>query len=449
MRLLGPAAVLALAVTLLSPPAGVSAAAAVRVTCHGAVATIVGTPRHDHLLGTPGPDVIAGLGGNDRIAGRGGDDLVCGNEGLDRVKGGPGDDRLYGGRDWASDERRYVLMYGDRLNGGPGDDLLDLGLDTRFARRARGEEKLSFEGSPRAVRVDLRSGTATGSGHDTIRGIRLAPRWSTRVIGSLHDDTIIGGPERDIAVGSGGNDRFDGGRGNDLAIEWGDRDGADVYDGGPGDDDLYSHSGADVLEGGPGNDYLVNKSRHDVLLGGPGGDRVDQMFGKTQRVIDLGGGPDMIVIRGVPRGTPITGGRGYDSVRLILNHRPTVTLRTGRHLVTQHDHGVRVSSVDHWFLRAYVADLRVVGTGHRDDVTTRTRGSVRAALAGGEDRLRMRLLGHRMRIRLGSGDDLLTVDREWRGSTGRYVYGGPGHDRTQIDGSGNRCVSVETGTCPA
>ncbi len=87
MRILGAAAVLALAVTLLSPPAG-SSVAALRVTCHGAAATVVGTSHHDHLVGRSGPDVIADLGGDDRIGGRGGDDVVCGNEGPDRLEGG-------------------------------------------------------------------------------------------------------------------------------------------------------------------------------------------------------------------------------------------------------------------------------------------------------------------------------------------------------------------------
>ena len=66
-------------------------------TCHGRVATIVGTAAANQIQGTSGPDVIVGRGGNDHIEGRGGNDFICGNLGRDVLEGQGGNDHLYGG----------------------------------------------------------------------------------------------------------------------------------------------------------------------------------------------------------------------------------------------------------------------------------------------------------------------------------------------------------------
>ena len=95
----------ALAVLLTVPTLAVVAApqtvasAADGPTCHGRVATIVGTAGDDQLVGTDGPDVIVGLAGNDRIWAARGNDLVCGGPGADDLTGGRGDDALHGGLD--------------------------------------------------------------------------------------------------------------------------------------------------------------------------------------------------------------------------------------------------------------------------------------------------------------------------------------------------------------
>ena len=68
---------------------GPAATAARPFTCHGATATIVGTPGDDTLTGTPGRDVIVGRGGDDRVRGLGGNDVLCGNVGADVIQGGP------------------------------------------------------------------------------------------------------------------------------------------------------------------------------------------------------------------------------------------------------------------------------------------------------------------------------------------------------------------------
>ncbi len=76
-------------------------------TCHGYLATIVGTHGDDVIRGTAkrdvilagrGDDVIRGLGGNDIICAGVGEDTVFGGNGSDWITGGPGYDILKGGR---------------------------------------------------------------------------------------------------------------------------------------------------------------------------------------------------------------------------------------------------------------------------------------------------------------------------------------------------------------
>jgi Ca2+-binding RTX toxin-like protein len=417
--------------------------------CHGLAATIVGTPRHDLLRGTPGRDVIVGLAGNDRISGRGGDDVICGGGGSDRIKGGAGDDRLYGGQDQAVDEGRYWLTYGDRLNGGRGDDLLDLGIDHRHPR-GRGDETVSFQRSHHGVHVDLIAGTASGEGHDTIRGLHASNRWSNRVVGTRHDDVIVGGPERDWVIPKRGDDLVRGGGGDDLLMDFGDSGDRDRLVGGRGDDDLYSHSGPDILDGGTGRDFLVNKGSGETLLGGPGHDLVNQMVDAHQRRIDGGTGADKLVLIGLPRHTPVLGGPGRDSVRMILNDHAQASLDVGRGRLTQNGRSMRATSIHHWKLRAYDADLSIFGTPQRDEVGAHTRGSLTAALGAGNDRLHVQLVGHGIDAELGPGNDRVTVDREWnRPFAHRRFFGGSGFDHSHISGSGNHCVSIEKGNCPA
>ena len=90
-------------------------------TCHGFVATIVGTSGDDTITGTAGPDVIVARGGNDVVHGGGGNDVICGGGGSDTLDGGSGDDTEYGGG--GSDD-----LQGDDGNdtevGGAGDDDL-------------------------------------------------------------------------------------------------------------------------------------------------------------------------------------------------------------------------------------------------------------------------------------------------------------------------------------
>lgn len=81
----------------------------------------------------------------------------------------------------------------------------------------------------------------------------------------------VGGPGRDVIVGTQDNDQIDGRGGNDLVCG---RGGNDILIGGAGDDRLDGGPGSDVLAGQDGNDRLEGGVGSDGFDGGPGNDRI-------------------------------------------------------------------------------------------------------------------------------------------------------------------------------
>jgi Ca2+-binding RTX toxin-like protein len=260
-------------------------------------ATIRGTQGNDVLRGSAGRDVIAGGAGNDVLIGGAGDDILCGGSGRDKLRGQAGDDALFGG-----DDERFLIdteayeWAGDSLAGGPGDDILDGGYDQQ--RGDLGEmgstDRITFVGSRAGVNVDLLDGTATGQGHDTIRG----PMHS--VTGTRHDDTLLGTNGPDEFESSAGADRVDGRGGDDFISDSNsaattpkphDELGTtNTLIGGPGNDFIQSGSGDDDIRGGPGDDNLNAAYGVDRLTGGPGDDQLIDMI-DTQSGHRLDGGP--------------------------------------------------------------------------------------------------------------------------------------------------------------
>ncbi|UUX49740.1 hypothetical protein NUH88_20370 [Nisaea acidiphila] len=115
---------------------------------------------------------------------------------------------------------------------------------------------LSYEESAAAVAVDLSTGTVSGGDAtgDTIDGFE-------GVIGSAHNDTLIGDEAANILSGGGGNDILDG------------RSEADLLHAGNGNDLLLGGSNADTLYGSYGDDTVEGGTGADLLFGGgPAGD---------------------------------------------------------------------------------------------------------------------------------------------------------------------------------
>lgn len=281
------------------------------------VCTIAGDANANHLLGTAGDDVLCGRGGNDRIDGGGGHDVIVGGDGDDVVIGGADDDRLRGGAgvDTASysDAPSAVRVnlgtasasghgadalsgievlegsdfadtllgsFGnDRLIGGAGNDVLDGG---------GGVDVADFSGLPSPVSVDLVAGTATGDGTDRLRSLE-------HIVGSAHDDIMIGNPASNTFDGGAGNDRLRGG------------------------------AGADRLVGGAGKDTLAPgvDEAPDAVVGGDGSDVVTYTDATTAMTVDLqarrasGHGQDSVDVENVLTGPLDDFVRGSDAANVV------------------------------------------------------------------------------------------------------------------------------------
>ncbi|MGZ4488309.1 MAG: calcium-binding protein, partial [Nocardioides sp.] len=398
-----------LPVVLLAGPT--SPASAATPTCHGKVATIVGTSGNDRLVGTDHADVIVGLGGNDTLVGKRGDDTVCGGPGADRLLGGRGDDALYGGLDQhvagTKANGGVDRVRGDVLEGGPGDDLLAPGGDRDASRHAllTRPDMVRYSHSAHGVDVDLAAGTATGEGHDTV--IASGP---TAVVGSPHDDRLAGTSRPDLLVGGKGSDTESGRGGADLL--------ADQF--GPG-------RGTDVLRGGRGGDFVLSFGGSDHLLGGPGR---DSMVPSTQGTADGGHGGDTIILgAGDGGGALVDGGAGRDNLTVGYYDfssapRPFVTVDRASGTVTttgSPDDGVDEASSFESFGLSGTARWTFAGTDARDELVV-FGGPVDAQTFG--------------------GDDVVAADR-----FNDTIDAGAGTDTVFGGGGTDTCLNAEKGSC--
>lgn len=151
------------------------------------------TDEEDEINGLGGNDILAGLGGNDTINGGADDDNIDGGDGDDVLYGEAGDDLIVGGAGDDYIEGGDKAATGDALDGGAGFDTV------------------SYASSSAGVTVDLgvqdgataqtSTGDADGDILDNFEG----------VVGSAHDDEIIGSnTAADVIEGGAGADTLDG-----------------------------------------------------------------------------------------------------------------------------------------------------------------------------------------------------------------------------------------------
>jgi len=231
------------------------------------------------------------------LDGRGGDDTLSGTANNDYLRGGTGADTLVGG----------------------------LGVDTALYDRSESGVNVDLAGN------EAHGGSAEGDSFESIEN----------VLGSSHDDVIVGneaanrldgGKGDDILAGGAGGDQLIGGQGTDTAdysessesvrvnlaegfAEGGDADGdvlsdienltgsdqADtlvgdsgdnVLTGGQGNDRLFGRGGNDTLHGNEGRDTLLGESGDDKLDGGEGSDTL--LGGEGNDILYGGDGNDLL-----------------------------------------------------------------------------------------------------------------------------------------------------------
>ncbi|MFE8583487.1 cadherin domain-containing protein [Sphingomonas sp. NCPPB 2930] len=240
----------------------------------------------------------------ENLTGSDNDDVLIGDAAANTLSGGAGSDRLDGGAG------------NDVLRGGSGDDTLVGGAGADTLQGGDGVDTADYSASGAGVSVDLSSGTALGGDAegDTLSGIEA-------VVGSAHDDVLVGasginrlsgGAGNDVIRGGAGADVLDGGVGNDTldyttsaqgvtvnlatgATAGGDAQGDQIsgfenVTGGSGNDVLSGSSGANVLRGGMGDDVLAGLGGADVLDGGDGSDTVDYSASSAGVTLDLAAG---------------------------------------------------------------------------------------------------------------------------------------------------------------
>jgi Ca2+-binding RTX toxin-like protein len=226
------------------------------------MAIVIGTNNSETLDAsdgvTGGDDLIHGLGGNDTIYTLDGNDIVYGGSGNDDILGENGIDTLFGesGNDdlvGGADE--------DHLVGGAGADDLDGGADYDYA---------IYTDSAAGVIVNLETGLGDGGTAvgDTLTDIE-------NLIGSAHNDALIGDDTGNWFAGEDGDDTLQGDDGDDSL--YGDSPAARFSAGSTWSIfDFIWHNelavGNDTLKGGGGDDYLNGGNGNDTLRGGGGAD---------------------------------------------------------------------------------------------------------------------------------------------------------------------------------
>ncbi len=221
----------------------------------------------------------------DRFIGTSDANHFWGRGGGDVFNGGGGDDILDGGRD------------GDILYGDEGNDILIGGSGQDYMNGGAGIDTVVYRGSSEGVTVNLAEGTASGG--DADGPVQIVGRGTAikhdiivdveNVVGSFHDDHLIGndqvnelsgGSGDDTLTGGGGADVLNGGRGSDTADYSDATSGVNLNLGhGQSEGDTYisienlSGSGHnDKMKGDSAANTLTGQGGNDVLRGGRGDD---------------------------------------------------------------------------------------------------------------------------------------------------------------------------------
>lgn len=155
-----------------------------------------------------------------------------------------------------------------------------------------GYDTVDYQASAYAVNVDI------GNGISIRNPGGLSENWDVlssieEVIGSNHNDTLLGDSTVNTFYGVGGHDEIDLAGGDDIGVGG---EGNDTINGGEGHDTLVGNNGADSLLGDGGNDSLDAGNGNDIAYGGTGNDTLfgglnnDSLHGGDHNDLLLGGG---------------------------------------------------------------------------------------------------------------------------------------------------------------
>ncbi|WP_287463526.1 M10 family metallopeptidase C-terminal domain-containing protein, partial [Accumulibacter sp.] len=213
------------------------------------IETAIGGSGGDLLIGNSAANLLDGGDGNDTLDGAEGGDTLKGGGGVDSMSGGDGNDFYYvdhagdvvsetsgaaGGIDLvfttvasytlgAHVENARILATGAaNLTGNALDNLLYAGIGNNVLDGGTGSDTVTWisgVSGASGVTASLASGSASGSGNDTLIGIE-------HLIGSSNGDRLTGNGNANRLSGGLGNDTLDGGAGADSMTGG---DGNDFY----------------------------------------------------------------------------------------------------------------------------------------------------------------------------------------------------------------------------
>jgi Ca2+-binding RTX toxin-like protein len=370
------------------------------------IENVDGSQFHDLLAGTAANNILWAGYGNDTVIGRGGDDQLYGYVGNDWLDGGAGADILDGdvGDDWITyatssagvtanlttnkgtggdaQGDTYVgienidgsafadtltgntadnnlwgnagndVLVGregnDYLDGGDGHDGLRGGAGADFLSGGDGVDTIYYQESSAGITAYLTAGLVIGFDAEGFGGDAEGDTYFSieNLVGSHHDDFVLGTVGSNDLVGLGGNDYLDGGAGNDRLL------------GGDGDDMLNGGAGADKLDGGNGTDTISYASSYwgnpgsgvTVNLGtgkGSGGDAqgdtyisIENVTGSAHNDFIIGNAVDNVLSGGQGNDTLIGGG-GQD--KLYANGGHDILTGDGNGAVAADTFGIVVS----------------------------------------------------------------------------------------------------------
>ena len=266
-------------------------------------------------IGTSGDDRFEGTGyAWDYADGGDGNDVMHGNDGNDTLKGGKHHDRLYGGK---GNDMLKGNGGNDWLVGGGGADIIEGGQGNDWTSYANGA-------SGAQVYLDNSSENAGAAEGDIIRGVE-------NIMGTAHDDVLVGNHLDNMFEGAGGGDIIVGNSGRDTAsystsdagvrvnLATGDASGGHATGdrlenienlrGSGHDDHLTGDEGENHIHGGAGADNISTSYGNDAVWGGNGDDEIKT--GDGNDIVSGGNGDDLI--RGGKGTDVVYGGAGSDT----------------------------------------------------------------------------------------------------------------------------------------
>ncbi|GKX62264.1 hypothetical protein SOASR032_08330 [Pragia fontium] len=287
----------------------------------------------------------------------------------------------------------------NHLQGGLGNDTLIGGGGNNILDGGEGVNTLSYQHANSAVSVDLSLNQATNNGEggtDQITNIQnvIGSQHNDRIVGNGSDNYLSGGDGDDVLIGMGGNNTLDGGTGINTASYENSTSGIQA--------DLITKM---VSNGFGGTDTLINIQD---IIGSSFNDRI--VSGNGSSSIHAGAGNDIIIVGGNASSRAILdGGEGDDL--FIAGYGYNAFIGGGGIDTVDYSHaltGINISMKDN---RAYVNGFG--GIDQFDGIT---------GIIGSEFDDRIELGANDAIIHAGAGNDLIIAG----GSGTNLIDGGSG-----------------------